>query len=444
MTLWSRSILAALSGAAMLAAAPAHAGPAADILRGSLYRGALSAGLTSLQPMADAGDQEARFGVGILTFFTGVEGVLQALYRHGLAAPETGTLGPVLGVPIPPNATPEALDYDKFRAVLQQFVTTLDQGREILMEAGESGEYVVMLDPLRFRVDINGDGRAEEAESVGAVIALANGMPADTLSQMPGVPPTKDKSDQIAQFKPQAGSTSGAPSAEPGIGFDRADAIWLAGYSDVTAAQADFLLAHDFKEFFDTIFHRLFPRAGLLMQPYSDGSGMLIMDPETDTAIADLIAAIHTLNWQVVEPERFRGVLARAEAVISASRKNWDAVRAETDDRFELIPSPTQRPMLQGEEGRITGEMVAAWLDTLDKVDLILKGELLLPHWRFRQGFDRKAFFETSRRTDLVMLLAGQGALPYLKDGPIADADTFAAANAVFGEDLIGYAFWFN
>lgn len=69
---------------------------------------------------------------------------------------------------------------------------------------------------------------------------------------------------------------------------------------------------------------------------------------------------------------------------------------------------------------------------------------MLVPHWRFTQGFDLKAFFETSERTDLVLLLTGQGALPYLKDGPIADAESFAEANRVFGNDLFNYSLWFN
>jgi hypothetical protein len=42
------------------------------------------------------------------------------------------------------------------------------------------------------------------------------------------------------------------------------------------------------------------------------------------------------------------------------------------------------------------------------------------------------------------MILTGYGALPFLKDGPIATAEDFAAANRVFGDNLLGYAFWFN
>ena len=80
----------------------------------------------------------------------------------------------------------------------------------------------------------------------------------------------------------------------------------------------------------------------------------------------------------------------------------------------------------------------------LDAAERVLNGELLVPHWRFRQGFDLRAYFETAERPDLVMLVTGHEAVPYLRDGPVATGETFAAANRVFGDDFLGYVFWFN
>jgi hypothetical protein len=88
--------------------------------------------------------------------------------------------------------------------------------------------------------------------------------------------------------------------------------------------------------------------------------------------------------------------------------------------------------------------MIEAWRSMLDTVDRILEGELLLPHWRFERGFDLKAYFETAERTDLVMILTGYGALPFLADGPIVTTKHFAKAMEVFGEDFAGYLIWFN
>ena len=117
-------------------------------------------------------------------------------------------------------------------------------------------------------------------------------------------------------------------------------------------------------------------------------------------------------------------------------------ILAETDDERELVPSPSQTSIVP--DTPVTQDTVDAWMATLDTVDQILAGELLVPHWRFKRGFDLKAYFETATETDLVMLITGHDALPYIKEGPIADAESFAEANRVFGTEWLNYVFWFN
>ena len=402
----------------VLAAATAagRAGEAADITAGALYSGKLQSGLDQLAPLA-ASDQEAKLGTGLIRVVGAVEGLAQALYRHGFTAPDGGPMmGRPLAMPVPPNPDPEPLTYDKFRAVLADFVDALDAAGPILIEAGESGDYVIPIEPLKIRLDIDGDGVASEAESVGVVLS--------TIFGSAGIPASEALPPSLT------------------IGLDRADAFWLAGYSEALAAQADFLLAHDFHGVVEATFHRVFPRAGLPMQSYTTSTGTLMLDPQSDNAIADALALIHELSWPVVEPDRLKRVRTRLKHVTALSRSNWDAILAETDDDHELLPSPKQTG--PNPEVKITEEQVAAWRATLDTADRILDGELLVPHWRFARGFDLKAYFETAPRTDFVMLITGFDALPYLKDGPIASAHSFAEANSAFGDALIGYAFWFN
>jgi hypothetical protein len=128
--------------------------------------------------------------------------------------------------------------------------------------------------------------------------------------------------------------------------------------------------------------------------------------------------------------------------VLGYSRQDWDAILAETDDNHELLPSPKQTPLAPG--ASITDEKVAAWRATLDKADAVLDGALLIPHWRFKQGFDLKAYFTTAKTTDLVMMLTGAAAVPFLHDGPVASTEDFRAVQTAFGDDWLGYAFWFN
>lgn len=422
-----KRVLALLACAVSL---PAFAGEAGDLARQHLYAGTLAEAKVALAPLGAAGDTEAQFGLGLIEIVDAIGSVSRAFYRHGAVLPGSEfVLGSAIAGSLPANPTPEPLDYAAFRSILETFVAQLDTASVALETAGAAGDYVVPVDLLKIRVDIDGNGTAEEGETVAN--ALMAGLQIDPAQLANG--------DVAGGAVGSGGHDAALPNAE--VGFDRADAIWLAGYANVIAAQADFLLAHDFSEFFNASFHRLFPAAGLPMQNHSNG-GRLVLDSGSDNAIADAIAAIHTINWPVTDPARLKRVHTRLGKIVALSRQNWDAILLETDDNRELLPSPRQTSLVP--EGAVTDEMVAAWRATLDVADRILAGELLIPHWRFKQGFDLNTYFETATRTDFVMILSGYGALPYLRDGPIATADSFAEANRVFGDNLLGYAFWFN
>ncbi|HWA19023.1 MAG TPA: hypothetical protein VG757_08495 [Devosia sp.] len=409
-------MLGAALAVLMLSAAPAFAGPSGDVLRDSLYAGDLQKGLATLTPLAES-DPEARFGVGMLDLAIGVERFAQTLYRHGLTPPNAGPMTPNVTLPVPPNPNPEPWNYEGVRQMFEALVADFDTARGAFETAAAEGDYVIVIDPLQIRFDLNADGKVDPAESIEGMVGLMTG----------------------SRFGGPDNQTNETLKHE--IGFDRADAYWLAGYSDVIVAQADFLLAHDFSDFVNVLFHRFFPKAGFPMQEYSKG-GQLMLDPETDAGISDAVAAIHTISWPVTDATRLAGVRERMKAVIGYSRQNWDAILAETDDNHELLPSPKQTPPVP--EAKIDDAKVAAWRATLDQADRILDGELLVPHWRFAQGFDLKAYFETAKRTDLVMILTGYGAVPFLKDGPIASPQDFREAQQAFGSNWLGYAFWFN
>lgn len=402
----------ALAAAFAATVTAAQAGPAGDLLKQHLYAGTLAQGIEALSAPTLAADPEAQFGVGLLTFARGFEGLGQGFYRHGLDIGAGRELG--LFFPVPVNPSPAPLDYESFRSIIDGFVVAMDRA-EVAFQAARAGDYVIPVDLMQLRLDLDGSGAADDSEMLGGLLLT-----------------------MISGDNPVTGDEA-LSSVE--IGFDAADAIWFAGYTQVFAAEGDFLLAHDFHRLFEVAFHRLFPRAGLPMQEFSRG-GQLALDPETDAAIADAIAAIHTLDWPVGDQARFQRVRARLLSVIALSRQNWDAILLETDDNRELLPSPKQTSIVP--DVAITADTVAAWRATLDTAEQILNGELLVPHWRFRQGFDLKAWFDSSTHNDLALLFTGPDAVPYLKDGAVADVQSFAAANAVFGNDWLGYAFWFN
>ena len=409
------------SCAVALLTASAVAGEAATITTDALYSGALADGLAKLEPLAAADDPEAWFGVGAIRLTQSIERFSQSLYRHGFAV---DIAAPSLGVgytpPIAANPAPEPLDYDGVRTILSDLLTGLDAARPAFETAAQSGDYVIELNPLKIHVDGNGDGKVEDGESLAGLLAAMNGTTIDEIL---------------------APSTPGQPPSFDFIGFDRADGYWLAGYTQVFAAQVDFVMAHDFRDFVNSTFHRLFPKAGFPMQDFAMG-GTMMFDPQTDTGIADLIAGIHTLDWRVIDSARLKGVRDRMLSVLDTSHKNWTAILEETDNNHELLPSPKQTGVVPN--ATIDEAKIAAWMVTLGKARDVLEGRLLIPHWRFKQGFDLKAYFETATETDLVMILTGFGAVPFLKDGPIASPEDFRAVQEAFGSDWLGYAFWFN
>src|SRR5690606_29212625 len=65
--------LASAAAIVVLLQTPVLAGQGADITRSALYEGTFGAGRASLQPLAEGGDQEARFGLGLITFVEAVE-----------------------------------------------------------------------------------------------------------------------------------------------------------------------------------------------------------------------------------------------------------------------------------------------------------------------------------------------------------------------------------
>ena len=411
-----------------LAPLPTQAATSGDLLKTHLYAGSFKAGHEALKGQCTDDNREACLASGTLGLAIAVEQLAQELYRYGAVMPNMLPLSyfgmNVGGSAHPANPKPEPITYEIFRSVLETFVTQLDTARAELEQGGAAGDYVVMLDPMQIKIDLDGDGKIGPEESVSALWPALSGM-----GDMLVTPPGKTKPNA-----PAAPDTS--------IGLDRADALWLAGYAQFSAAQTELILSHDFSAFFDAYMHRVFPKSNLPLSRFSADDDAEFSG-ESDGDIADLIAGVHTLNFPVLDAQRLANVRTRLMAVTALSRQTWEAILAETDDNRELVPSPTQTSVLPGMH--VTTETVAAWRGALDTVDAVLDGKLLLPHWRFPgQGFDLKAYFETAKRTDVVMLLTGLDALPFLKKGPVLDTDSFADLTAVLGDDWPLYALWFN
>ena len=433
-----KPLAAATAFAALLAAGPAQAGAAGDITREALYSGNLAQGAEALAPLRAADDPEAAFGQGMIDFVLAIEGFAQDLYRHGLAAPETGPMGPALAVPLPPNPHPEPLDYPKVRAMLEKLVTQLDIAGASFEAGGKAGDYVVLLDPLKIRIDANGDGKREEGESIERIFAGAGhgqsrSQPADDATARAGAG-QEGQGRQVRFSYRRVGAGCARERYDHRL---RSRRFHLACrlQPDLRGA-GRFLPLVRFRGFRQRrVPSLLSPRrpadAGLRHQWHAGARP----DDRHRTPTRSPRSTPSTGRWS--SPSDLAGAAAPAK-ITTLSRANWDAIPAETDDNRELVPSPNQTSLVP--DAKVTDEVVAAWRETLDVADKVLAGELLVPHWRFNRG-RLNAWFNAPNASDLVMLLDGYDALPY--SGLIASAESFAAANR-FGDQWMGYVFWFN
>jgi hypothetical protein len=365
------------------------------------------------QLTAQPGDDEARFALGAVQFLQAIEQMGQSLYRYGLNNGErTAALSglPFLRLPVPLNPSPEPIDYEKLRSVLADLVENLAKAETTL--SGIEGTAIDM--PINLglvRLDLNGDGSGTEEEALSRIL------------------------ERIAQ-----GSFDAAVAGPMLVDFDASDVPWLRAYCHLLSAIAEFPLAYDWQKPFEATFNGVFPSAGLPIGklerlPMSGENGWF-------APAADLIAFIHLLHWPVTEPARLQSVLAHLEAMPPLSRENWKRINAETDNRKEWLPNPRQTGVLPSSV--VTQEAIDGWLMLLDEYEAVLQGRKLLPHWRFEKGMNLRRLFLEPTTFDIVLLIQGSAAMPYLEDGEMTSADTWRRIGELLGGDFFGYALWFN
>ena len=73
-----------------------------------------------------------------------------------------------------------------------------------------------------------------------------------------------------------------------------------------------------------------------------------------------------------------------------------------------------------------------------------MKGSRLIPHWRFDKGINMRRFFLEPRTFDIVLLIQGYAALPYLEEGELTNEQTWDQISNLLGGDFFRYFIWFN
>lgn len=405
--------------ASLFAAAPsggAAADAGAPLAERFLVEGRLAEGEAALAAVLEGtpGDAQARFGLGVIRFLRGVERLGQAFYRHGLRS-EGSNLVPFLRLPLPANPDPRPIRHEDLRGIFADWLRDMALVEATLAEVADPGVKL----PLHFgliRLDLDGDGRAGDEETLWTLYARLNRGAGDLTAE------------KAATFV---------------IGFDAGDVAWLRGYCHLLSALAEVYLAHDSRDLFERAGHLAFARPetpfAFLRSPTRDPNR------ENMTEILDLVATVHLIRLPVAEPARMAAALGHLEAMVGLSRDSWRAYLAETDDDREWIPNPRQSTVVPGV--RVTDEMVKGWQEFLDEAEALLAGKLLAPFWRDpggSRGINLRRVFTEPTTLDLVLWVQGTAAAPYLEEGSITRPEVWGRLQRVFGGEFIGFALWFN
>ncbi len=422
MSYGSRFVVALIAvGALACEPGVARADSASVILRQMTSEGRIGQGILSFEERIkdDPKDQEARFALGILKFLQAVEGLTADQYRFGLGSGIRQQVRLPLFHEVLDNPKPQKVRYEDVRAMLLKFSKGLAEAERTLA-AVDTSDVKLEFRPGVVRLDINGDGKSGDEESLWKLFVQVN----------PAV-----RREEAEQFVIQA---------------DGGDVHWLRGYCHFLMALCDFTAAYDYRE--------LFVRCGHLLYPDVETPHTWIKsEPKTNDMfgfrnIADVVAAIHLINFEVLEPAGMERAHAHLLSMIEQSRESWKRIEAETDDDSEWLPNPRQKNSAIGVP--LDATLIEGWQKVLDEVEAVLNGRKLVPFWRgdveaaqatgHGLGVNLKKVFLKPERFDLVMWISGTGAQPYLEEGNLSTQESWNRLTRVFGGEFFGFAIWFN
>lgn len=404
--------------ALVMASSITHASPAIDQL---LATGKLAEAQQKLSAhLADSpNDDLARFQLGSVQLFLAVEQLAQDGSRYG-------TLSGGLGLPFiriggfsGSVENPQPITYPDVRDMIARFQNRVATAEKTLAAVqAETLDWRLDFSQVAFDTDAN--GTHEREETLDIMFRIVSRAPARSVRPEPFV-----------------------------VDFDAADVVWLRGYCHVLQALADMTLAYDHQRLFDLTAHAFFadPQTDYVAQ---QNANLQSEQKKSRTfwgdweSITDLIAAIHLMDFELIEPERMQSAHQHLLTVMKLSRRNWELIAQETDNRNEWIPGVGQTSVIPGLQ--VGPEQVEAWHKFLDEAEALLNGEKLAPFWRsgFTGGVNFKRVFAEPRDFDLVLWVQGTAALPYLEDGEQTDLEFWQQLQRTFRGRFLGFALWTN
>jgi hypothetical protein len=342
------------------------------------------------------------FALAGLQFLGGVEDALQIRWRTGVQADWSEL--PILRLPIPENPAAQAFASADFTALLTGLLSRMEDARLALNKLGSQDVALeIALGDLWF--DINANAMRDEGEGVSDVAGLTLG--------------------GAARFSMQ-------PVNDPVIRFDTADAAWLSAYTAFLSAFATLAQAYDPAPAIDRIMASSAAMKAMWGDTPPNNAFDMMFGRQVDRAAMVLTALSQTPDAALTQK-----AYAHLLNMIRENRRFWTMVEAETDNDSEWIPNDRQ---VSGMGLTMPPGTGARWQAVLADGEKLLKGELLIPHWRYGAGagINLARLFQDPAPIDLITWIQGEGLLRYAEKGPVASPFAWNEfASLVQGDEML-------
>jgi hypothetical protein len=350
---------------------------------------------------------EDLFALAGLRFLGGVEQALQLRWKTGVKADWSEL--PILRLPIPEN--PDAIPFQAadFTALIRNLDADMDASREALTKLGDKPfSLPVRVADLWF--DINANGTRDAGEDLATVTGMALG----------------------------GGRGMGVAVEDPVITFDTADAAWLSAYTHFLSGFASTALAYDPEPAIQRVIDSSKEIYALWGTTPPNNAMDMMFGRQVDRVAMVLIALSKTPDKALAQ-DAYTHFLS----MIEENRRFWSLVAMETDNTGEWVPNDSQVSGLGLMMPPGTGDR---WQAVLADAEKALKGELLIPHWRFgaEAGINLKKAFENPPAVDLITWIQGEGLLPYAEKGPQMSGQAWRDFEDIVQGDAMLFAVFLN
>ncbi|MCX7286081.1 MAG: hypothetical protein NTW20_00570 [Rhodobacterales bacterium] len=365
--------------------------------------GATEARLSALP----APTNEDLFALAGLEFLGGVEAALQLRWQTGIRADWSEL--PILRLPIPENPDARPFAPADFTTLVTGLDADMDAARAALTQLGDKPFALeIRLADLWF--DINMNGTRDDAEDIASVTGLTLG----------------------------GGRLVAAPVADPVIRFDTADAAWLSAYTHFLSGFAATALAYDP----EPAIQRVMDSSAAIYALWGDTpppNAMDMMFGRQVDRVAMVLFALSKTPDKALAMDAYGHFLS----MIEENRRFWTLAALEDDNDREWVPNDRQSSGLGILMPPGTGER---WQAVLADAEAVLKGDMLIPHWRFgaEAGINLKKAFENPPAVDLVTWIQGEGLLPYAEKGPRMTMTSWNDFERLVSGDAILFAVFLN